>query len=330
MEENTATQATPETGYSEDDAAAELLSRWSGKQEEKPADPEATEPEAPPSEDAEPTAEQGDEPQADADGKAPETEWEVEFGGQTRKLKGVSEEVAREVQEFGKNLHADYTRKTQELAEVRKTAEAEREQAQEMLKLSHEHADLFADFRTVQRQMDQLAQLDFDALSEADPMTAQKQLARLMQLQQAQQRIGAQLQTSMQTMTQKQSEAAKAKLADAEAQVRKAIPTWGKETAQALRDYGQSLGYNEAELSQVADPRMVLLLHKARQFDALQQAKPALTKKVSEISKTLKTSATAAPNAQKRARVDDAMARLGKSGSIADAAAAILAKSKTR
>ena len=326
MNDDQATHAEHETGFSEDDAAQELLARWTGTQDAQPddAEPEALDADS----NDEPEAEQADEAQAEATEEAEqsETEWEVEFGGQTRKLKGVSEEIAREVQEFGKNLHADYTRKTQELAEVRKAVETERAQAQELLKLSHEHADLVADWRMVQRQMDQLSQTDWDALSESDPLTAQKQMARLMQLQQAQGRIGAQLQSSMQDMTAKQQEAARAKLSEAEAQVRKAIPNWSQETAKALRDYGQSLGFNESELSQVTDPRVVMLLHKAAQFDTLQKSKPAVTKRVSEVSKTLKPNAAATPQSMKRAQVDDAMKRLAKTGSRQDAEAALLAR----
>lgn len=328
MSENDATTPETEVAYSEDDAAQDLLSRWSGKPE---ADPVETEQEGQASEGEEPEAEQA-EAQADAEEEKPEAEteieWEVEFGGQTRKLpKGVPEAVAREVQEFGKSLHADYTKKTQEVAEQRAKAQADATAAAEMLKLTHEHADLIADFRMVQRQIDTISQTDLYSLSESDPLQAQQQMARLVQLQQAQQRIGAQLQTTVAEMQSKHAQAAQQRLAEAEAKLQKEMGgKWGQETKQALTQYAKSLGFSDAELSQVSDPRVVMLMHKAQQYDALSKAKPAVTKKVSEVSKTIKPSAATTPQAQKRAQVDDAMKRLARTGSRQDAEAVLLAR----
>lgn len=331
MDDDQATNPAPEVaGYSEEDAAQDLLSRWSGRQE---AQADAGEQEDQASEGEKPEPEQADEeaqaPESEAAPEA-ETEWEVEFGGQVRKLpKGITEAVAKEVQDFGQSLHADYTRKTQEVAEIRKQIDAERQAAQELTRLTHEHADLVADWRTAQRQIDQISQQDLAALSESDPMTALRQQAMLVQLQQAQQRIGAQLQGTVAEMTAKQQASAKEALERATAELAqdKSLK-WSKETAAALTAYGKSLGFSDTELAQVSDPRVIRLLHKAQQFDALQTSKPAVTKRVSEVSKTIKASSAASPHAQKRTQVDDAMKRLSRSGSIADAAAALLAKSR--
>lgn len=329
MDDDQATNPATEVAYSEEDAAQDLLSRWNGRQD---AQAEESEQEDQASEGEQPAPEQAEEAQAPESEAAPEaeTEWEVEFGGQVRKLpKGITEAVAKEVQDFGQSLHADYTRKTQEVAEIRKQIDAERQAAQELTRLTHEHADLVADWRTAQRQIDQISQQDLAALSESDPMTALRQQAMLVQLQQAQQRIGAQLQGTVAEMTAKQQASAKEALERATAELAqdKSLK-WSKETAASLSAYGKSLGFSDTELAQVSDPRVIRLLHKAQQFDALQTSKPAVTKRVSEVSKTIKASSAASPHAQKRTQVDDAMKRLSRSGSIADAAAALLAKSR--
>lgn len=326
-----ATQPEAETAFSEEDAATELLDRWNGRQD---ADTEESEPEeeesAEPKSDAEPDTdtEQPDEGQAkEAEGEE-DTEWVVEFGGQERKLpKGVPESVAREIQEYGKNLQADYTRKTQEIAQQRQKAEADATAAAEMLKLTHEHADLIADFRMVQRQIESISQADLAALSETDPLKAQQKMVQLMQLQQAQQRIGAQLQQTVSDMQGKQTEAAKAKLAEAEATLQKEMGgKWGQETKTALTQYAKSLGFSDAELSQVADPRVVLLLHKAQQFDAFKASTAATVKRVSQPAKTLKPSAAGTAKSIQKASVDDAMKRLARTGSRQDAEAVLLAR----
>ena len=327
MSDMDATTPETEVAYSEEDAAADLLSRWTGKPE---ADPEEAEQEGQPSEGEETEAEQAEEAQAEDKDEAPEaeTEWEVEFGGQVRKLpKGITEAVAKEVQEFGQSLHADYTRKTQEIAQQRQKAEADATAAAEMLKLTHEHADLIADFRMVQRQIESISQADLAALSETDPLKAQQKMVQLMQLQQAQQRIGAQLQQTVSDMQGKQTEAAKAKLAEAEATLQKEMGgKWGQETRQALTQYAKSLGFSDAELSQVADPRVVLLLHKAQQFDAFKASTAATVKRVSQPAKTLKPSAAGTAKSIQKASVDDAMKRLARTGSRQDAEAVLLAR----
>lgn len=332
MNETEAT--TPETevaSYSEEDAAQELLSRWNSKQT---ADAESPEQEAQAGEENEAQAGQADEAQAEADAGDSEAdaEWELEFGGKTyRAPKGMPEELAREVQEFGKNLHADYTRKTQEIAEVRKQIDADRQAAQELTRLTHEHADLVADWRVVQRQIEGMSQTDWDALSESDPLTAQKQMARLMQLQNAQQRIGAQLQQSIASMTAKQQASAKEALERANAELAKDKDLkWGKETAAALTAYGKSLGFSDTELAQVADPRVVRLLHKAQQYDALVASRPAVTKRVSESAKAVKPNASGSAQSIQRTQADDAMKRLDRTGTVDSAAQALLARMRSR
>jgi len=329
MTENAATNpATEVASYSEEDAAQDLLSRWNGRQE---AQAEASEQEDQASEGEQPEPEQAEEAQAPETEEEPaaETEWEVEFGGQVRKLpKGITEEVAKTVQEFGQSLHSDYTRKTQEVAQQRQKAEADATAAAEMLKLTHEHADLIADFRMVQRQIESLSQQDLAAMSETDPLKAQQQMVRLMQLQQAQQRIGAQLQSTVADMTGKQTQAAKERLAEAETALKRDITDWGPDKSKALTQYAKSQGFSDSELSQVSDARVVLLLHKAQQFDALKSSAAATVKRVSQPAKTLKPSAGGTTQSIHKSQADDAMKRLSRTGKVADAAAALLARSK--
>lgn len=333
MEQDTATQPQAETGYSEEAAAQEILERWQGRQK---ADAEPAEQESDAAEPTETEAEQGEEPQAEGEEEAApadaEVEYEVEFAGQTHKLpKGTPEEVARSVQELGQNLHRDYTKKTQEVAEIRKAADAERETAREMLRMTHEHADLMADLRTVQRQIDLISQADLSALSETDPMEAQRKMVQLIQLQQAQQRIGAQLQTTVGEMTQKRTAAMADSLAKAQAELQREIKDWGPQKQQALRQYAANIGFSDAELSQITDARIVKLLHKAQQYDALQSSKPALTKKVASLPpKTLKQTAAGTVQTASKTRADEAMKRLKSTGSMEDAAAALLARARIR
>ncbi|MCD6674847.1 MAG: hypothetical protein LT106_18595 [Burkholderiaceae bacterium] len=331
MDENDATNPDTGVAYSEEDAAQDLLDRWNGKRDT--ADAGTGEQDDQAGEAAATDETQADEAQAETKDEATDadTEWEVEFGGQVRKLpKGIPEAVAKEVQEFGQSLHADYTRKTQEVAQQRQRAEADAQSAAELLKLTHEHADLIADFRMVQRQIESLSQQDLAALSETDPLRAQQQMLRLMQLRDAQQKIGAQLQTTIQSMTTQQTQAAQQRLAEANAVLSREIKDWSPDTSKALTQYARSLGFSDSELSQVSDARVVLLLHKAQQFDALKSSAASTVKRVSTPAKTLKTAAAGTTQSINKASADDAMKRLSRTGTVADAAAALLARARTR
>lgn len=329
-EDQATTPATEVASFSEEDAAQELLSRWNGKQT---ADAESTEQEAQAGEETQTEAEQP-EGQAEAEEEASDAdaEWEIEFGGKTyRAPKGMPEELAREVQEFGKSLHSDYTRKTQEIAEIRKQIDTERQAAQELTRLIHEHADLVADWRFTQREIDKITQQDLAALSESDPMAALKQQAMLVQLQQAQQRIGAQLQGSIAEMTARQQASAKEALERATAELAKDKDLkWSKETAAALTAYGKSLGFSDTELAQVSDPRVIRLLHKAQQYDALVASKPAVTKRVSEAPKVVKPNAAGSAQSIQRTQADDAMRRLDRTGTVDSAAQVLLARMRLK
>jgi predicted nucleotide-binding protein (sugar kinase/HSP70/actin superfamily) len=76
-------------------------------------------------------------------------------------------------------------------------------------------------------------------------------------------------------------------------QVKKAIPDFNEGTQRQLRDFAKTIGYSEAELSNLSDPRAVIILHKAAQFDQLMKSKPEVNKKVANAPKTLQVKAQA-------------------------------------
>ena len=83
--------------------------------------------------------EEGDEPKSEEEepDETPKPDRKIAVTIKGDDGEDTTTEVSEEELVKGYTRQADYTRKTQELAEVRKTAEAERAQAQEMLKLSH-------------------------------------------------------------------------------------------------------------------------------------------------------------------------------------------------
>lgn len=177
-------------------------------------------------------------------------------------------------------MQADYTRKTQEVADSRKALEAEREQAKQQAAQHQQYLDDVADVRAIDKQLKQYADLNWNQIIEQDPVQA-------MQLQQQQRALEAERSTKVQSITQKQGEQALAEqqatakqIQEAEAYVQREIPGWTKERGQAVNDYIQAQGVKlDQAVAKVvfANPALVKLFDKAEKFDQLvakQSAKP--------------------------------------------------------
>jgi hypothetical protein len=329
--EQTTTPAQPEVdgGYTTEQAAEALLTRWQGKQEQ-PADADADEPEAASEDDEERDTEQeqSDEDDADGEGDASEAqdepEYELEFGGSRYKVK--PSDLGRRVNELQsklKELEGGATRKFQEASQIRK-------QAEEMGAMAAAQADLYADFRAVNREIERIQGSDLTSLSDSDPVAAQKEIARLMQLQQAQQRIGAQLQQTAAHMTQYRQHSIVQEVEGVKQHAQSRIKGWSPELDKALGDYVQRVQVRDQSLSAlVTDPAMYEMAVKAYKFDRMQAAKPA-DKRAVQAQKTLKPQSASAQSNSARAKTDDLVKRIRSGGSTADVANLFLARAGKR
>jgi len=84
-----------------------------------------------------------------------------------------------------------------------------------------------------------------------------------------------------------------------------------------LRDYGQKVGYSSEELAQAYDPRAILVLEKARRYDALMANRPKPNQ--AQSPKPLKAGSTASTPKQ-ATEVQRMRQRLKGTGSVDDAA----------
>jgi hypothetical protein len=73
--------------------------------------------------------------------------------------------------------------------------------------------------------------------------------------------------------------------------LQKAIPKWGPEVQKDLMSYGQSLGYTDVELGSIRDPRTILALYRAQQWDKLQSGKTIAAKRATGVPPVLKPGA---------------------------------------
>lgn len=211
----------------------------------------------------------------------------------------------------------DYTRKTQELAELRKHAQVAAEAANAMQQFQAATADEQRELARVQSDIERYKSLDWSSLDTDTYIKAKHQLDTLKERAgEIQQGLGA----KAQQFTNWRQQQAHQVLQSGENYLKQTIPGWGVEAKQEVRSQALASGYTDAELEQVIDPRFVRLAWKAAQFDKLQAGKTAAVQQASKAPPVLKPGATN-NQAARESKYKDARTRLKKSGDLRDAAA---------
>ena len=173
---------------------------------------------------------------------------------------------------------SDYTRKTQEVAEARKSFEAQQQQFQQHLQLQQQTLQDHAHLMTIEQQLEQFNALDWNAVIENDPVQAMKLQQQFNTLQNMRGQVATRIQQVQQEqLVRQQAELAKQIQSGQEVLARE-IKGWSPELAKSLSAYGTNIGFSENDMASVIDPRQVKVLHKAYLYDQLiakQAKKPA-------------------------------------------------------
>mgnify|MGYP000273467979 CR=1 FL=1 len=223
----------------------------------------------------------------------------------------------------GSMRQADYSKKTGEAAETRRAADAE------IAKAHQERAQYASNLEKMSAQLEgainEQHKIDFDALLQSDPVEYLKQRDLLEKRQRAYQANERQRQ-EVAAQTEAENKAAYRTYVDTQQQELLAkLPTWKDETKakaekEALKAYLQKEGYDDAAISGVSDHKAVILARKAMLYDQMIAKAGAAAKKVAGLPQKVERPGVAdSPNVDNRRA---AMARVGKTGRIEDAAAA--------
>lgn len=264
-----------------------------------------------PTEEAEEQADEEIQPEGEDQAEEAEDEGyaEVEFEGKTYK---VPNELKTAI------IHqADYTRKTQEVAEQRKAVQAQTELLQKQQEMLAQSFDKAVEFRDVQNRLSQFEKLDWQALVDQDPVQATKLNIAYQQTQrEAQTKYGELMQSQAQTQ-QLSDEHRQQVLIEARKELNKRLPDFTPQTAEKIKTTAREYGITDAEINSLTDPRFVHILHDATKWRALQAEKPKAMKKVDEAPKVLKPQASQPRKQPNQAAYD----RLKKNGRVEDLAA---------
>ena len=212
------------------------------------------------------------------------------------------------------------TRKSQELAELRKEADTVGGRAASILQTVLEEAktdwDQYADidWAIASRQLDdeEFTALRSEAKSAHDRF--QKLLGKA-------QEFGKDLETQKAKRTQEEINTSAAK-------VKEAIPEWTDSLYADVQAHAiDKLGFDKDDIENALDPRVIIALHKARLYDLGKAQKPLATKKIVKTNGKTLTSGTSGSEINPASQKVKAMeSRFRKTGSEDDAVALLMGR----
>lgn len=226
-------------------------------------------------------------------------------------------------------LEGHVNKRSMELAEQRKAIEAERDQARQAYEQRIQQAESLVQ-SVEQSLLAEYNAINWQELRETDPAEFAAKRQEFAERAQGIEQAKAQTAQGRAELTQEQQRQHQERLQahlqkEAQALYEK-LPEWtdeGKRSEEqgAIRDYLKGLGYNDQEIAQAYDHRLILMARDAMQYRKMRQAKPTIEKKVTKAPRVVKPGAKK-DKAQLAAERNEALnRRLKKSGSVEDAAA---------
>jgi len=210
-----------------------------------------------------PSNEEVTEPEADTE--------ELEDGAE-----GLTDEELEEIEHEGKKasipkwlkpqlmMQADYTKKTQEVAEVRKSYEAKEatlaQRQQAFQAEAQEYAQLIALDTAIKQYESTIAQLRQQGQHDA----AQKHWMDLMEMRNAAGQLSHGLQQKQQMRAQESERERANRLKERDTALARDIPGYTPAVLSKIQDFAVSVGYTPEEAQSLIDPRYVVTLNEQR------------------------------------------------------------------
>ena len=304
----------PVTQPTAQEAALKIVEGWSKPPEvKKEVIPEAKlAPDKPPETEAAPETAETTE--------TPETQEEAP---RRLKLKYRGEEIEKDEPEVIALAQQgfDYTQKSQSLAKEREESREKVRQESEAAQKQYSEKLQYYEKALWQAMAPELQNIDWNTLARDDPFQwAQKQQA-VTNFNNVLQAVRAE-QEAISTKAQEQQRAALSKMVEESREaLQRDIPGWSSKLYEDVMSSGiKYYGYSQQEVTQVVDHRAIKVLHDAMKYRQLQEAKPAMEKKVATVPKVLKPGTGEKPD-QNADKWNQSMTKLRKTGKDKDALA---------
>mgnify|MGYP007077392867 FL=1 len=243
----------------------------------------------------------------------------------TVKIDGKDTEVTEDELLSGYSRQADYTRKSQVLAEQRKkmdeelaATQQERQQYQSQLEQFKIQAD---------SKLEEFKSVDWTKLKEEDPMEYALKRDQYRELQENKRLVAEEQQNLAQKQQAEMQTKWNEELARQQEVMAQRLPEWndpekGPKLKQNIKSFALKKGFTEQEVDSLIDARSVDVLHKAMMYENLLEAKIS-QKKAKVVPKVQKPGAPSTKSEVNSEKVKQTRARLKRSGRVDDAALAI-------
>lgn len=243
----------------------------------------------------------------------------------TVKIDGKDTEVTEDELLSGYSRQADYTRKSQVLAEQRKkmdeelaATQQERQQYQSQLEQFKIQAD---------SKLEEFKSVDWTKLKEEDPMEYALKRDQYRELQENKRLVAEEQQNLAQKQQAEMQTKWNEELARQQEVMAQRLPEWndpekGPKLKQNIKSFALKKGFTEQEVDSLIDARSVDVLHKAMMYETLLEAKIS-QKKAKVVPKVQKPGAPSTKSEVNSEKVKQTRARLKRSGRVDDAALAI-------
>ena len=249
----------------------------------------------------------------------------------TYSVKVDGEEIEVDLDELisGYSRQSDYTRKTQELASQRdQMAQLQQQWVNEVSQAQAEREQYISALgQFVQNSMaglEQFGNVDWEKLREEDPVAFVTKKDEFREAQERIQQAQAQQQFEHEKQQQEISRIRQMAIQEEHRKLVSAVPEWNdpekrNEMASELSAYAVEQGFTKEELKELIDHRSLLVLMKAKKYDALQKS-DVKAKKLKNKPKVVRSGKGVSKKASDRSKRADKMKRLAKTGHSRDAA----------
>lgn len=246
------------------------------------------------------------------------------------KVNGEEKEVTLADLRKGYQMESDYRLKTHELAETRKSFEAEREQVATELSRQYQEAQHLTGMLE-QQLIGDFNSIDWNQLRAENPAeyAAKRQEfnERMAQVQGIKQNVGYQLQRQAEEAAQKQAFDLQHILQQEAQKLTEVIPEFkdaskAQEVKGKIKTFLRDYGFSDQEIGGIYDHRYVKILHDAMAYRDLKSKGVETRNKVTIAPKLAKPGSTD-KNSSKNRAVQELRSRLRKSGRVEDAASLI-------
>ena len=221
----------------------------------------------PASDDVEVSQEENLDIPSDAVEQEAEEEDEIDVDGK----KFVLPKSAAEKLKAERLMQADYTRKTQEVAEQRRAIEQQAQYNQQQAQFQQAYIAEVAKVTAIDEQLQKYAGINLGDYIDSDPVAVMKSQEEIRSLQMKRAEIVNNLTQRQQMQAMEQQQATARQLQQASEYLAREISGWSDQRSNELRAYAISLGIPEQSIGRLVleNPALAKAFDKANQFDKL-------------------------------------------------------------